>query len=247
MAMKTFGFLFVLVLVVADAAASKNKPAAETASKNKPAAETERKPLKYFDIIHGAGEVFYDIYSGIYEVAADAASKHGIDTKVQEHLKPILSADHIGLACSKLGCNKKDVTDKLSQAQATLQQVKAQVYEHAAKANDALNGFADVVATKLEKDLSPSYEPKFAYPKDWINLSILGFTVVFVVYKCLRWLWFMISTALSIYCYVCCCGCARKKRSASAASSGKKKKGDGSADAKAAPKQAASAKSKGKK
>merc|ERR1719333_1008801 len=181
MAMKTVVSVAALVFMLADAA--------------------QTQPVAASDIIYGTGEVIYDIYAGIYDAAAGAASKHGIDTKVREHLNPILSADHIGLACSKLGCNKKDITDKLGQAQSAVLQIKAQAYEHGAKAREAMNGLAEAASSKLEKHLPPSY--KGHIPKNFVDL---------VLYVALRISWKVFSIVLSIYCCVCCCGCCRGRR-----------------------------------
>merc|ERR1719201_1446361 len=56
----------------------------------------------------------------MYGFCADKAQPILANDKIQDFLK----ADHIELACSKLGCKKKDVSDKLSQAQAVMNHAK---------------------------------------------------------------------------------------------------------------------------
>lgn len=140
----------------------------------------------------------------------------------------ILGDDLIGSACKKVGCNKKDVTDKLNQAQATVQQGKAQAYEYGAKASDHLNGVAAIAVDKIEAFV-PSY--KGALPRNFLDLALMGLWFGYLTYSLYRIGWYGFRTFLSIFCCVCCCGFGRGSRKADTA---KKGKNSGKPDAKQA-------------
>jgi hypothetical protein len=202
-------------------------------------AAAEKQSVTPSDIIYGTGSLILDLHSTAYGHVEDLVKKQGIHTKVQEHVSKHLGDDLIGSACAKVGCNKKDITDKLAQAQAAVQQGKAQAYEHGAKVTDLLNGFAGTAVAKFETIL-PKY--KGSLPKNFLDLALTGLYLALVAYYVFRVGWYCFRTSLSIFCCVCCCGCFRGGKSADASKKGKK----GGADAKATPKQAA-AKQAGKK
>jgi hypothetical protein len=233
MATRTFGFLFACAVLVATEA--------KVASKRTPFAPT--------DIIYGTGELIYDIYSAGYDAVEGIATKHGIQAKVSGHLNDIqtkvsghLGDDPLALACSKLGCQKKDITDKLGAAQAAMQQAKAQAYELGAKGHDLLQDFAIKIVTKFETHV-PSYQGFL--PKNFADLCLLALYALFVLYIVFRIVRFVVSTALAIFCCVCCCCCRRRKQGP--AKDGKNSGKKGSADAKSSPGKQANAKGKAKK
>jgi len=230
MAARTVGLLLVAGLAAADAAA---------AAAAKDAKEAKSASVVPSDILFSTGSLIYDIHLTAYEAAAGLVMKHGIHTQVKEHSSKILGDDWVGSVCAKVGCNKKDIMDKLNQAQAAVQQAKAQAYEYGAKASDLLNGFAATAVAKVETFL-PKY--KDSLPKNFLDLALIGLYFAIVAHYLFHIGWFCFRKSLSIFCCVCCCGCCRGSKSDSA----KKGKNSGKADAKATPKQAAS-KAKGTK
>merc|ERR1719321_1966250 len=102
----------------------------------------------------------------------------------------------IEAACGKLGCKKDDITDKLSQAQVTIQQIKAQASEHGAKASDYLNDMSARLVTKFEMHV-PSY--KGVVPKTFMNLLLVAIYVLLVFYIIFRIVKLFISFSLSIF------------------------------------------------
>merc|ERR1719482_110800 len=123
------------------------------------------------DIVYGTAELMYDTYAAAYEAADGLADKHGVHSFVKDlrakamtSISKAIGEDPLESACSKIGCKKKDVQDKLDQAQAklsqahgTVQQVKAQAYEYVAKASGLLDDVAVKAITKFEMQ-APSYK-----------------------------------------------------------------------------------------
>lgn len=187
--------------------------------------------------------MLYDIYSSAYSAAEGLVTKHDVHTKAKAHLTSVLTEDPLAHACSKVGCNTKDIKDHFNKAHATVQQVKAQAYEHGAKASDHLQTVANAVVTKIETHV-PSY--KGVLPKSFVDLVLVGLYAVFVLYITYFIALFVLSTSLSIFCCVFCCGCCRGGKAAPKAGKNSGKKG--AADAKATlSKPAVAAKAKGKK
>jgi len=197
--------------------------------------EAKRSPsVAPSQILYGTAEIIGDIYSHVY----DALDKTGVPAQVKAQTNKLLTEDPIALACSKIGCKKKDITDALAKPEAVILQVKAQGYELKAKASDALDGVAASIVAQFEKHV-PSY--KGVLPNNILDLFLVIMYFAFVFYVTLRITLFVIRTALSIFCCVCCCGCCR--RGTAAASKGGKNSGKkAGADAKATP-----TKAKGKK
>merc|ERR1719443_2103491 len=172
----------------------------------------------------------------MYGFCADKAQPILANDKVQELLK----ADHIELACSKLGCKKKDVSDKLSQAQALMNHAKTQAYEHGARLRDIFDGLAATAVAQFEKYM-PSFKGRV--PTTFVDLLLVVCYFAFILHKIIRIALYFLRKVLKMYCYVCCCGCCCNRRPTPASTKGKAKANSGSADAKGKAK----AKSGGKK
>lgn len=211
--------------------------------------KTTRAPVVPTDIIYGTGELIYDIYAAAYSAAEGVANKHGITSHVsnlhKQHLRPLLEQDHLELVCSKVvhkdgvqAC-VKDTTGHFNKVHATVQQVKAQAYEHGTKGTDFLHGLANTFVTNFETYV-PSY--KGVLPKNnCVDLLLFIIYAYFVSYIVLRVALFAFSAGLRIFCCVCCCGCCRRGKVAPKNGKNSGKKG---ADAKAQP---GAAKAKAKK
>lgn len=210
-------------------------------------AEKKRKPVAPMDIVYGTAELMYDIYDAAYAAADGMAHKHGVHAKAKDlhkqamtHVTGVIGEDPIESACGKLGCKAKDITDKLSQTQAFVMQVKAQAHEHGAKASDHLTDFASKVVTKFEMHV-PSY--KGVVPKTFMNLLLVALYVLFVFYIIFRIVRFALRVFFSIFCGVCCC-CCRQRKQTSEAHGKKNGKKVGHADAKASIKSPTKGKAK---
>jgi hypothetical protein len=214
MASRTCAFFFALAVVTANAEAE---------------SKAESKLPLPTDIIYGTGEVISDVVSGMYGFCADKAQPILANDKVQELLK----ADHIELACSKLGCKKKDVSDKLSQAQAVMNHAKTQAYEHGAKLRDTLDGLAVTAVAQFEKYM-PSYKSRA--PTNFMDLALVVCYFAFVLHKIIRIAFYVLCKALKIWFTVCCCGCCCRSSKKSSTASAKGKANSGGADAKATSK-----------
>jgi len=228
MTARTVGLLLVAAFAAAEAADAK---------------QTTSAAVTPSDILYSTGSLIYDIHATAYEAAEALVIKHGIHTEAKKHISKHLGDDLLGSACAKVGCNKKDITDKLNQAQAAVQQAKAQAYEYSAKASDLLNGFAATAVAKLE-----TFVPKYkgSLPTNFLDLALTGLYLAFVMYFVIRIAWFCFRTSLSIFCCVCCCGCCKGKKTDTPKNGKNSGKKGGAADAKASPKQAP-AKAKGAK
>jgi hypothetical protein len=195
--------------------------------------KSKRTPIAPSDILSGTGELLYDAYARAHEKVNGLATQYGVHKAIKEHSEKILPADPIEVACSKLGCKKKELMEKYQQVQGTVLQAKAQAYEHAAKAHEFLNGHAHSFGSHLETK-APEYAGHI--PKNIVDLVLMGLYVLFVSYMILKIAWFGTSTTLSIFCCVCCCGCCRRKKQAGTAKTNSKNgKKDSKADQKGQP------------
>jgi hypothetical protein len=187
-------------------------------------ASRKRAPIAPSDILYGTTELLYDIYAAAYEAADGMAAKYGVHAAVKEHSSKILPADPVEVACSKLGCKKKEVMDKVKVAQDAVLQVKGTVYEHGMKAHEFVNGHAHTIGTHLEKQF-PGYAGHM--PKTAVDLLFVSLYVLFVMYIVFKIASFFICLCLSIFCCVCCCCCRRKGKGGK--NSGKNGKKDNAA------------------
>jgi len=190
-------------------------------------AKAQRSAVVPMEIIYGTSDLIFDAVAHAYNAIEGLSTKHGIHTKAQAHLTAVLTEDPIGHVCSKAGCKAKDIKDHMGKAQAAVLQAKAQVYEHAAKAQDKLNDVAGMVVDQFEKFV-PSY--RGVVPKTFGNVALFAIYSLFVVYVVFRIARFAIGLSLGIFCCVCCCGCCR----GGAAKKGKNSK-KATPDAKATP------------
>jgi len=193
-------------------------------------AKAGRSAVVPMEIIYGTGDLIHDAYAHAYNAIEGLSTKHGIHTTAQAHLTAVLTEDPIGHVCSKAGkpLLAKDIKDHMGKAQAAVLQAKAQVYEHAAKAQDKLNDVAGMVVTQFEKHV-PSYTG--VVPKTFGNVALFAIYSLFVVYVVFRIARFVIGLSLGIFCCVCCCGCCRGGAAKKGKNSGKKT----TPDAKATP------------
>jgi len=177
------------------------------------------------EILAEAGTVLYDAYEAAYAAGEGFVIKNGLHTKV----KSTIGDDPIEAVCKKVGCKKKDITDKLSQAQEIVAHAKAQAYEHAAKINDKADKMTADVVGMIEKKF-PSYTG--VLPHDWEDFVFVVAIYALVLYVALRIALFCFKVSMAIMCCVLCCRC-RSRAAKSDKPAAKAKAAAGKAGAKA--------------
>merc|ERR1711924_10270 len=129
--------------------------------------------------------------------AEGEVTKSGIPAKARAEITKVITDDPIALACSKVGCKKKDIDDAMTKSQEAVAQVKATVYANAAKVYALLSDFASQAVATFEAHV-PSH--KDVLPKTFEDLLLVTIYACLVFYVVLRIALFVFKTALSIFC-----------------------------------------------
>lgn len=179
---------------------------------------TSMKPVITTDIIYGTIDLLSTIHEEVYGRAKAAAAP--LTAPAMKAINEKLPKDLLEEACSKVGMKKKDVMGHVTKAQDAFAHAKAISASQFAKVYGTSQTMVDRLVTMLEKKL-----PKYTglIPKTPEDFLIFVVYISSVLYVCFRVLFFLLHTALSIYCFICCCGCCcrRRKPAAEAAKKGK--------------------------
>jgi len=170
----------------------------------------EKKPIVTTDIIHGTGELIYDLYDGIYsKFFAHHVAKHG-DTvmKALEPVKKQLPEDPIHEVCLKVGCKKHEVLKHMDSAADLAATAANTIQAKAYELHEPLTQGTHKVVDGFESAM-PSH--RGLIPRTPGNLLLFCLWIVFVIYAGSKISFFFIRLALrvSIFCLklACCCGC----------------------------------------
>lgn len=175
-----------------------------------------KKPIITTDIIHGTGELLYDIYDAIHKKLV----KPHMDThwhKVDDALKPVTELmdfdkdgsveleDTIGHVCSKVGCKHTEVMGHIDTVHKT---AKDSVEKAASMVHAHLTTGTDKVVDQFENAI-PSH--KGVIPRTPGNLLLFVLLIASVIYTSIKvsllgvrvsWKIFVFSLKMML-----CCGC----------------------------------------
>eukprot|EP00930_Biecheleria_cincta_P017847 TRINITY_DN14079_c0_g1_i1.p1 TRINITY_DN14079_c0_g1~~TRINITY_DN14079_c0_g1_i1.p1 ORF type:complete len:239 (+),score=51.50 TRINITY_DN14079_c0_g1_i1:81-797(+) len=202
---------------------------AEETKKNAP-----KKPIISTDLIHGTGELIYDIYDAAYrKLLKPHVDKHG--KTVSEAIKPVTDfldfdkdgsvelEDSVGHVCSKVGCKHTDVMNHIDTAHKT---AKSSVETAASTVHEHLTAGTHKVVDQFEKAL-PSHTGMIRRTPG--NLLLFCLLIVSILYMLIKvalislrisWKVFIFSLKTMLCCG--CCGLLCRKRGA-ATPNGKQK------------------------
>lgn len=197
------------------------------------------KPIVTTDIIYGTIDLLSTIHEEVYGRAKAAAAP--LAAPAMKAISAKVPEDLLGEACSKVGVKKADVMGHVTKAQDAFAHAKAISAAQYAKAYGTSSKMVERLVTMFEKKL-----PKYTglIPKTPEDFLIFVVYISSVLYVCFRVLFFVLHTALSIYCFICCCGCCCRKRKPAAEAP---KKGKAADKGKAAAAATATAKASAKK
>lgn len=220
--------LFLPVLLAALVSAEEPERAA-------PKTTTPKKPIVSMDLIHGTGELLYDVYDAAYrKLLKPHVDKHG--KTVTDAIKPVTDfmdfdkdgsvelEDSVGHVCSKVGCKHKDIMNHIETAHGT---AKSSVETAASTVHEHLTTGTNKVVDQFEKAL-PSHTGMIRRtPGNLLLFCVLIVSVIYITIKMalislrISWKVFIFSLKMMLCCG--CCGLLFRKRGAAPAPNGKSK------------------------
>ncbi|CAJ1420213.1 unnamed protein product [Effrenium voratum] len=166
-----------------------------------------RRPIVTTDIVHGTGELLYDMYSAAYnKFLVHHVDKHS--KTVREAIEPMLPEDPMGQICSKVGLEKQELLRHMDSASYAVSNASAQAAEHGSRVYELLSRGAHFVVDGFER-LLPTH--KGLIGRQPLDLLIFCLWVVVVLYITMKIGLVFFKIAWSIFIFglkmMCCCGC----------------------------------------
>ncbi|CAE7400499.1 unnamed protein product [Symbiodinium pilosum] len=112
-----------------------------TESKDKTVAifvDLAKRPIVTTDLIHGTGELLYDIYSAAYQkFLAHHVEKHG--KTVRDAIEPMIPPDPVGDLCLKVGVEKQEIFKRVDSAAELASTARETAQAHGSKVYSMLS------------------------------------------------------------------------------------------------------------
>eukprot|EP00931_Biecheleriopsis_adriatica_P002568 TRINITY_DN10351_c0_g1_i1.p1 TRINITY_DN10351_c0_g1~~TRINITY_DN10351_c0_g1_i1.p1 ORF type:complete len:227 (-),score=65.68 TRINITY_DN10351_c0_g1_i1:76-756(-) len=210
---------FAVALLLAASALAQEEGAAETAPKVE-----AKKPILTTDIIHGTGELIFDLYDAAY----NKIFKHHVDKHsetVRQAVADVLPKDPITEVCAKVGCQKEQVLKHMDTASDLAQQASNTVQDTATQLHEATTAGTHKVVDQFES-MMPTH--RGLIPRTPLNLLLFCLWIVAVIYVSIKVSLFFMRLGFSAFIFtlklMCCCGCCtmcRKSKPAAPSSNAK--------------------------
>mmetsp|Transcript_146587 Transcript_146587/g.207916 ORF Transcript_146587/g.207916 Transcript_146587/m.207916 type:complete len:203 (+) Transcript_146587:69-677(+) len=171
------------------------------------ASAQEKRPIVTTDLVHGTGELLYDIYSAVYnKLLVHHVEKHS--KTVREAIEPMMPEDPMGEICNKVGVEKKQVLQHMDSAASLASSASEQAQAHVSRVHQMLSQVSTVIIDGFER-LLPSHRGVIKRsPGDLVMFCLWVVAVLYVTMKVsiffgkIAWRIFIFTLKM-----LCCCGC----------------------------------------
>lgn len=166
-----------------------------------------KKPIVTTDLIHGTGELLYDIYSAVYnKLLVHHVEKHS--KTVREAITPMIPEDPMAEICSKVGVDKQQLLKHMDSAASLASSASEQAQAHGSRVYQMLSQVTTAIIDGFERIL-PSH--RGVIKRSPGDLLMFCFWVVAVLYVTLKVGIFFAKIAWAMFIFslkwLCCCGC----------------------------------------
>mmetsp|Transcript_96684 Transcript_96684/g.134165 ORF Transcript_96684/g.134165 Transcript_96684/m.134165 type:complete len:213 (-) Transcript_96684:257-895(-) len=192
-----------------------------------------KKPIVTTGLIHGTGELLYDIYAATYQrFLQHHVEKHS--KTVRDALEPMMPPDPVGDICQTVGVEKQEIFRRVDSAAELAANARDQAQAHGSRVHSVLSSVTHTVVDGFER-LLPAHKGIISRtPGDLLLFCLWVVTVLYLTLQialvAFRIAWRIFLFGLKL---LCCCGCcglcfgsrggASSKSKAQAKSGGKKK------------------------
>ncbi|CAE7486407.1 unnamed protein product [Symbiodinium natans] len=166
-----------------------------------------KKPIVTTDLIHGTGELLYDMYTAAYHrFLAHHVDKHS--KSVREALEPMMPQDPVGDLCQKVGVEKQEIFRRVDSAAELASNARETAQVHGSKVHLVLSQVTHAVIDGFER-LLPAHKGIISRtPGDLLLFCLWVVTVLYITLQIalvafrISWRVFLFGLKL-----MCCCGC----------------------------------------
>mmetsp|Transcript_46897 Transcript_46897/g.87637 ORF Transcript_46897/g.87637 Transcript_46897/m.87637 type:complete len:225 (+) Transcript_46897:55-729(+) len=165
-----------------------------------------KRPIVTTDLIHGTGELLYDMYSVTYnKFLAHHVERHS--KTVRDAIEPMIPPDPMGELCLQVGVEKQEIFKRVDTAAELANNAKQRAQVHGSRIYDLLSQGTHVVVDGIER-LLPAHKGIVARTPGDLLLFCIWIVVVLYITMQVALIAFRIS--LRIFWFglkLMCCGC----------------------------------------